>query len=149
VNDDWADFLHCLLAAHARFLVIGAHALAVHGVPRATQDLDVWISRHPDNVRAVISALAAFGAPLEALGISSADLERDNQVIQLGVPPNRIDVLTSISGVPDFEPAWMNRTEQLVRGHRVPFIGRGDLVSTKRASGRKKDLGDLELLGEL
>lgn len=148
MNDDWADFIQSLLDARARFLVIGAHALAVHGVPRATQDLDVWIGRDPENVRAVVSALAAFGAPLDALQISTADLGRANQVIQLGVPPNRIDVLTSVSGVPDFDAAWAHRTEQLVRGRMVPFIGRADLISTKRASGRKKDLGDLELLGE-
>jgi hypothetical protein len=148
VNDDWADFLQSMLEARARFLVVGAHALAVHGVPRATQDLDVWIARDEANVAAVVAALAAFGAPLEALRISPADLATDNQVIQLGVPPNRIDLLTALSGVPDFELAWHRRVWQSIRGHEVPFLGRDDLIATKRASGRKKDLGDLELLGE-
>ena len=85
-----------MLDARARFLVVGAHALAVHGVPRATQDLDVWIARDVANVTAVVAALAAFGAPLEALRISPADLATANQVIQLGVPPNRIDLLTAL-----------------------------------------------------
>ena len=148
MNDDWAEFIQSLIGADARFLVIGAHALAVHGVPRATQDLDLWIGRDAGNVRRVVKALAAFGAPFDALEISAADLERDNQVIQLGDPPNRIDVLTSISGVPDFTAAWQRRIEQPLRGQLVPFISRADLIATKKASGRKKDLGDLELLGE-
>ena len=148
MNDDWAEFIQSLIGAEARFLVIGAHALAVHGVPRATQDLDIWIGRDAANVGRVVKALAAFGAPLDALEISTSDLERANQVIQLGVPPNRIDVRTSISGVPDFTAAWERRLEQLVRGQMVPFISRADLIATKKASGRRKDLGDLELLGE-
>ena len=148
MNDDWADFVHAMLEARARFLIIGAHALAVHGIPRATQDLDVWIDRAPGNVRSVVSALAAFGAPIDVLQISTADLERSNQVIQLGVPPNRIDILTSISGVPEFDLAWARRTEQPIRGRQAGFIGRSDLIATKRASGRKKDIADLELLGD-
>jgi hypothetical protein len=149
VNDDWADFIQSLLEARARFLVVGAHALAIHGVPRATQDLDVWIARDPTNIAAVIRALATFGAPLDALQISPSDLERENQVIQLGLPPNRIDLLTSLSGMTSFDAAWARRAETTVRGQVVPFLGRADLIATKRATGRKKDLGDLELLGEV
>jgi hypothetical protein len=147
-NDDWPELLHQMLETRARFLVVGAHALAVHGVPRATQDLDVWIDRTPANVRAVITALRQFGAPIEELGISSADLERENMVAQIGVAPNRIDLLTSLSGVPDFSLAWNGRLEQLIRGRPIPFLGRQDLIATKRATGRTKDLADLESLGE-
>jgi hypothetical protein len=149
VNDDWSDFIHSLLDARSRFLVVGAHALALHGVPRATQDLDVWIDRDAQNVRTVLAALDAFGAPLESLGIDGADLQQPDRVIQIGVAPNRIDILTSLSGITDFERAWTQRVEQRIRGREVPFIGRDDLIATKRATGRRKDLGDLEMLGEI
>jgi hypothetical protein len=148
VSDDWSDALGALADAGARFLVVGAHAMAVHGVPRGTQDLDVWIDASPANAERVWRGLAAFGAPLEELGIGRDDFSRRGTVIQLGLPPNRIDLLTSISGVPDFETAWAERVEHAFGGRRVPFIGRGALVRNKRASGRRKDLADLEALGE-
>jgi hypothetical protein len=146
VTDDWLDFLAAMRAANARFLVVGAHALAVHGIPRATQDLDVWIERSSANADAVASALTAFGAPLAALEIGRAELTQEDQVIQIGVAPNRIDVLTSLSGLPDFEIAWSNRIEQRIGSTDVPFLGKADLIATKRATGRTKDLADLEQL---
>jgi hypothetical protein len=145
-NSHWAEFLHRLLERQARFLVVGAHALAVHGVPRATQDLDVWIDRDPRNVRAVVAALADFGAPLEDLKISHRNLETQNVVAQIGVAPNRIDLLTSLSGIPDFDAAWADRVEQPIRNQAIPFLGRQHLLDTKRATGRTKDLADLEAL---
>jgi hypothetical protein len=148
VTDDWADFLVALLDAGARFLVVGAHALAVHGVPRGTQDLDVWVDPEEGNAEKVWRALVAFGAPVAALGISQADFQRPETVVQLGVAPNRIDILTSISGVPDFGAAWANRVEHRVKGRAVPFVDRNTFVTNKRATGRLKDLGDLEALGE-
>jgi hypothetical protein len=148
VSDDWTDVLGALTDAGARFLVIGAHAMAVHGVPRGTQDLDVWIEASGTNAERVWRGLAAFGAPLEELGIGRDDLCRSGTVIQLGLPPNRIDLLTSISGVPDFETAWAERVEHAFGERRVPFIGRATLVRNKLASGRRKDLADLEALGE-
>ena len=149
VTDDWIDFLFALLDAGARFLVVGAHAMAVHGVPRATQDLDVWVDPAGDNTERVWRALAAFGAPLAALEVSGEDLRAPDRVIQFGVPPNRVDVMTSISGVPDFGAAWNARAEHAVRGRAVPFLGRSAFIANKRASGRTKDLADLEALGEL
>ena len=148
MTDDWVDFLFALVDAGARFLVVGAHALAVYGVPRSTQDIDIWIDARPANTDAVIAALRTFGAPLAALQIAPEDLQRPNTVIQLGVAPNRIDLLTSISGVADFGLAWDDRVEHEVRGRRVPFVGRAALVANKRSTGRRKDLGDLEALGE-
>lgn len=148
MTDDWIDLLAALLEVEARFLVVGAHAMAVHGIPRGTQDLDVWIDPRPENAERVWGALATFGAPLAALGIARDDLRRPGNVIQLGLPPNRIDLLTSISGVPDFDSAWASRVEQVVSGRRVPFLGRAALVENKRATARYKDLGDLEALGE-
>lgn len=149
MNEDWTELLGALSASGARYLVVGAHALAVHGVPRGTQDLDVWIDRGRDNVERVWRGLAAFGAPLDGLGVTRDDLRRPDTVIQLGLPPNRIDLLTSISGIQDFETAWSDRVEHAFGGRQVPFIGRATLIRNKRESGRRKDLADLEALGEL
>jgi hypothetical protein len=148
VTDDWADFLVALLASGARFIVVGAHALAVHGVPRATQDLDVWVEPTRENAERVWEALIRFGAPLGDLDISQEDFVRPETVVQIGLPPNRIDVLTGITGVGDFDVAWAARTEHEVGGHTIPFLGRQTLVTNKRATGRLKDLADIEALGE-
>jgi hypothetical protein len=148
VNRDFRDLLAALLEAGVRFLVVGAHAMAVHGVPRATGDLDVWIGPDADNADGTWSALVAFGAPLAAMGIARADLGRPDQVVQVGLPPRRIDILTSISGVA-FSDAWPGRVTHDVDGLAVPFLGRAALVRNKRASGRAKDLADLEALGEI
>jgi hypothetical protein len=147
VNEDFRDFLAALLEAGVRFLVVGAHAMAVHGVPRATGDLDVWIAPDSGNADRTWSALARFGAPLASMGITRSDLGRPDQVVQVGLPPRRIDILTSISGVA-FEEAWPDRVTLETVGLAVPFLGRGALVRNKRASGRAKDLADLEALGE-
>lgn len=147
MNPDFVDFLSALLAAEARFLVVGAHALAVHGVPRATGDIDIWIDRSPGNVALVWRAMATFGAPAAALGVTPADLEMPETVVQIGLPPRRIDVLTDVTGLA-FEDAWVSRVIHRIDHIAVPFIGRDDLVRNKRATGRYKDLGDLEALGE-
>lgn len=140
--------LSALLHADARFVVVGAHALAVHGVPRGTQDLDILVDPTPENAERVWRALAAFGAPMATLGISRVDFVRPDTVVQFGLPPNRIDFLTSISGVADFETVWSGRVTHELRGRSVPFIGRQELLANKRASGRRKDLADVEALGE-
>ena len=150
MHEDWRDLLAGLHAAKARYLIVGAHAMAVHGVPRGTQDIDLWIEATLDNAEKVWHALVEFGAPLESLGISLADLYRPDTVVQLGVPPNRVDLLTSISGLPDFQAAWVDRTESDFGGVRgVAFLGRQALIQSKRAAARRKDLADLEALGEL
>lgn len=147
MNEDFKDLLAALLGAEARFLVVGAHAMAVHGVPRATGDLDVWVARDAPNVERVWSALTRFGAPVAAMGVSRGDLTRPDMVVQIGLPPRRIDVLTSISGV-EFDEAWPGRVTHELDGLSVPFLGRAALVCNKRASGRAKDQADLEALGE-
>jgi hypothetical protein len=147
VNEDFRDLLAALLEAQARFLVVGAHAMAVHGVPRATGDLDVWIAADADNVDRVWDALLRFGAPVAAMGVRREDLNRPEVVVQIGLPPRRIDILTSITGVA-FADAWPGRVTHDVGGLPVPFLGRAALVRNKRATGRAKDRADLEALGE-
>ena len=147
MNEDFLDLLGALIAAEARFLVVGAHAMAVHGVPRATGDLDVWVSTEAANADRVWEALLRFGAPVAAMGVSRQDLSRPEQVVQIGLPPRRIDILTSISGV-SFDEAWGGRVTHEVGGLAVPFLGRDELVRNKRATGRTKDRADLEALGE-
>lgn len=145
--DDFRDLLRELVAADAEFLVVGAHALSVHGVPRATGDLDVWVRPVPENATRVVTALRKFGAPVESLAIDARDFTLPDVVAQLGVPPYRIDLLTSISGV-QFEPAWTERAYGEIAGVRVPVLGRQAFIQNKRATGRIKDLADLEALGE-
>lgn len=148
MSDPFRDIIRELQAAEARFLVVGAHALAVHGVPRATADLDLFVAADKANAKRVWQALAAFGAPLDALGITVAELAQPDLVAQLGVPPYRIDVLTGLTGV-RFKDAWSRRQETTFEGlARVPVISREDLIRNKRATGRTRDLADIEALGE-
>lgn len=149
MTEDWLELLQAFVDAGGRFLVVGAHAMAVHGVPRGTQDLDLWIDKDHGNAGRVWRALAAFGAPLASLGVTLEDLERPGVVIQLGLPPNRIDILTTLTGLDNFADAWGGRVEHVMVGLRVPFLGRAALITNKRATGRRKDLADLEALGEL
>ena len=121
--------------------------MAVHGVPRATGDLDVWVATDPANADRVWAALSRFGAPVAAMGVGREDLTRPDQVVQIGLPPRRIDILTSISGV-SFDEAWKGRVTHEIGGLPVPFLGRAELVRNKRATGRTKDRADLEALGE-
>lgn len=143
MNEDYRDILAALIAEQARFLVVGAHALAVHGYPRATVDIDIWIEPTPENADRVWRALAVFGAPLQDLDVTKNDLTRADVVAQFGLPPNRIDILTGVSGL-TFDGAWINRLEAPIEGVRVPVIGLNDLVANKQASGRDKDRADVK-----
>lgn len=140
---DYVDMLRALVASGVEFLLVGAHAMAAHGVPRATIDLDVRAST--ENAPRVIAALRAFGAPLSAHGVTQEDFERSGTVYQLGLPPNRIDLITRISGV-EFEEAWASRIITKIGDLEIPVIGRGPLLANKRASGRDKDWVDVRLL---
>lgn len=135
--------LSAFAAEGADYLVVGAYALAAHGAPRATGDLDLWIRRAEENAGRVMRALAAFGAPVAEL--SPDDLLAPERVIQLGVAPSRIDILTSIDGV-EFDEAWPNRLVAEVDGVTVPLLGRADLIRNKRAAGRPRDLADVAQL---
>lgn len=148
LNEDFVDILECLRESGAEFLIVGAHALAVHGVARATGDLDLLVRPVPENARRVLEALRAFGAPVQVHGLTLADLTTEGTVYQVGLPPRRIDIITAIDGV-GFEDAWASRTTRNAAGLALPFLGLDALIENKRAAGRAKDLADVAALREL
>lgn len=143
LNPHFREMLSILSDEGVEFLVVGAYALAAHGVPRATGDLDFWVRREAENAGRLMGALERFGAPTER--ISSDDFLEENLVFQIGREPSRIDFLTSIDGV-EFDEAWGSRVEVELDGVRVPILGKADLIRNKRAVGRTRDLADLEQL---
>ncbi|MBB3208736.1 hypothetical protein FHS27_004568 [Rhodopirellula rubra] len=144
-NPDFKDMLRALSDAKIDFLLVGAYAVAAHGHPRATGDLDIWVRPDSDTAPKVYRVLAEFGAPLHDLTI--ADLARPGMVFQIGVEPSRIDILTAISGV-DFDHAWANRLAVEMEDVQLSVIGRADLIVNKRACGRPKDIADAETLDQ-
>ncbi len=145
LNEDYSDMLRCLAEENVRFLLVGAYALAAHGLPRATLDIDFWVEPTPDNARAVMRALAKFGAPLGSL--TEADLTRTDTIFQIGVPPRRIDIITGVDGL-DFQPTYARALMLSIDGIDVRVPNRDDLIQNKRASGRTKDLADAEWLAD-
>ncbi|MGH7288780.1 MAG: nucleotidyl transferase AbiEii/AbiGii toxin family protein [Myxococcota bacterium] len=143
MNPDFRDMLFALSGEGVEYLLVGAYALAVHGMPRATGDMDLWVRPSTENAARALAALRRFGAPLGEL--SEADLTRPGTVFQIGVAPRRIDFLTSIDGV-EFEPAWRNRVTTVLADLEVPVLSREDFVTNKRAVGRPKDLADVAWL---
>jgi hypothetical protein len=143
LNPDFRDILCEFTAADVEFLLVGAYAMATLGLPRSTGDIDLWVRADAANARRVFVALARFGAPMA--GIAEADFARPGVVFQVGVAPQRIDVLTSIDGV-EFDEAWPSRRESIVGGVKVPVIGRDHLLKNKRATGRPKDRLDADWL---
>jgi hypothetical protein len=142
-NPDFKDLFAALFDAQADFIVVGAHAVMVYTEPRYTKDLDVWVRPTPDNAARVFRALEAFGAPLADLKVE--DLATEGVVFQIGVAPNRIDILTAIDGV-DFEEAWMRRRRSNYAGISISLLSQDDLIRNKRAAGRPQDLLDLAKL---
>jgi hypothetical protein len=145
LHRDFEDFLCALCDAGAEFVIVGAYAMSFHGVPRATGDIDILVRPSPDNAARVWAALESFGAPLEATDLTREDLTVPGTVYQIGVAPRRIDVLTAVSGL-TFDEAWASRASLELGSRTVHFIGRDALARNKRASGRPKDLVDLEIL---
>jgi len=143
LDKDFNEFVELFLAHDVRFLIIGGYALATHGLPRATGDLDAWVWADSANAIKILAALEEFG--FGDVGITVADLSRDDSVIQLGYPPYRIDIITTISGV-DFESAWTRRLMMDLNGRQVGFIGREDLITNKKAVGRPQDIADVQRL---
>jgi hypothetical protein len=145
LNADFKDLLVCFGREGVEYVLVGAYALAFHGAPRATGDIDVFVRATAANAERTWRALMAFGAPLAAAGVQARDFATPGLVYQIGLPPRRIDVLTEISGV-SFDEAWESRVLADLDGLPVPFLGREALIANKRASGRLKDLADVERL---
>lgn len=143
LNPDFRDMLSAFSAENVEYLIVGAFALAAHGVPRSTGDLDFWIRPTRENAERVLRALSAFGAPVVEVRLE--DLQTPDMVLQFGVQPSRIDLLTSIDGV-EFEPAWQRRITTDVDGMDVQILGLDDLLTNKKATGRPQDLADLVAL---
>jgi hypothetical protein len=145
LNDDFVDIIRSFQQSDVDFMIIGAHALAVHGIVRSTGDLDIFVRPSPQNAERVFAALEAFGAPLRVHGIEAADFSQHGTVYQLGLPPRRIDILTTISGV-DFDDASTGARHVELEGLRFRVPSREVLLINKRASGRPKDLEDARKL---
>ncbi|MFT6395728.1 MAG: hypothetical protein ACJAYU_000470 [Bradymonadia bacterium] len=148
LNDDFRDLLHALDEREVDFVIVGAHAMAVHGVARATGDIDILVRATAENALRVVAALRDFGAPLGVHGATVEDFTQLGWVYQMGLPPRRIDLLTSISGV-SFDEAWQDRCSVEVGELTLPFIGLAALRTNKLATGRPKDLADVAMLDEL
>ena len=143
LNKDLREFVGLLNSNRVDYLIVGAFAVAFHGFPRYTGDLDFLVRPTEENAGRLLQALSEFG--FASLGIQASDLQSPGKVVQLGVSPNRIDLLTVISGV-TFEEAWASRQDGELDGVPVAFIGRTDLIRNKESTGRAKDLGDVEEL---
>lgn len=143
INPDFRDLFAALNAAAARYLLVGGYALAVHAQPRFTKDLDVWVEPTPENAARVHAALADFGAPLTDLRLS--DLSTAGLIFQIGIPPNRIDILTAIDGVA-FADAWPSRLAAAYGDQSITVIGKAELIRNKRATGRAQDALDADVL---
>ena len=145
-NSDFKDLLNTFNRCEVEYLVVGGYAVMLYAEPRYTKDLEVWVRPSRENADRVFRALAEFGAPLA--GIYPVEFSKEEMIYQLGVPPARIDVVTSITGV-TFEAAWARRTEAEYEDIGAHFIGLDDLIANKRAVGRASDLADCERLARL
>jgi len=145
VQQDFKDLLELFNKHKVDYIVVGGYALGFHGAPRYTGDLDIFVRPDAVNARRIMQALDEFG--FGSVGLTAADFEKAGKVVQLGFPPVRVDIITSITGV-----TWEQARSGRVEGHfgdvLVPFIGRDEFIANKRALGRKKDLADLEAVGE-
>ncbi|MFH0998470.1 MAG: DUF6036 family nucleotidyltransferase [Pseudomonadota bacterium] len=146
LNEDYKDMLHALSEEKVRFLLVGAYALAAHGYPRATMDIDIWGMPSPQHADAVLRALHRFGAPLHNL--SKEDLQKDGTIFQIGVAPRRIDIITTASGL-QFEDAYEQSLSLNIEGIELHIPSIDDLIRNKRAVGRTKDMADVESLESL
>ena len=145
VQQDFKELLALLNEHKVEYVIVGGYALAFHGAPRYTGDMDIFVKNHKQNAKRILAALKDFG--FGSLELSIDDFEQPNMVIQLGITPVRIDIITSLTGV-TWEQVYSNRVKGKYGDVPAEYIGRGELVANKRAVGRKRDLADLEALGE-
>ena len=145
LNNDYKDMLRALLDEQVEFLLVGAYALACHGYPRSTLDIDIWVKPSRENAKALLKALVSFGAP--TADISQEDFETSGIIFQIGVAPRRIDIITSITGL-DFDKTFEKSLEVDIEGLTVRIPSVDDLIINKKATGRTKDLADVEMLSK-
>ena len=143
LNSDYKDILLILSEKKVKFLLVGAYAMAVHGYPRSTMDIDLWVMPEPENAVLALQALEIFGAPTGDL--SPEDLQKEGLIFQIGIAPRRIDILTSIDGL-KFEEAFGHSKLIDIEGIPVHVLSIPDLIVNKRSTGRLKDLADVESL---
>ena len=143
MNPDFLDIIRALSDAEARFIIVGAYALNVYINPRATGDLDIWVEPTPENAVKIMAALREFGAPLA--DVAESDFTQPGTTLQIGLPPRRIDLLTDLSGL-QFSEVWADRRMFPIGPFTVPFLSKAALIKNKRATGRPKDLVDLDEL---
>jgi predicted nucleotidyltransferase len=142
-NPDFKEFIQSLNDNQVRYLIVGGYAVAFHGYPRYTKDIDIWVEMSQHNAEQMLEALAQFG--FGSLALSAEDFNTPDRVIQLGYPPNRIDIITTPDGI-DFTTCYATKVEVEIDGITVDFIDLDNLKLNKRASGRLQDLADLENL---
>lgn len=143
LNPDFKDMLSCLKEEEVEFIIVGAYALAAHGFPRATGDIDIWVRNSSTNAQKIMDALKKFGAPTSNL--AEEDFTSPDMVVQIGVEPSRIDLLTRISGV-EFDGAWKNKVSISINDLEIYVLSKADLLKNKLATGRDKDQGDIAWL---
>lgn len=143
LNPDFRDILSCLKDEEVEFIVVGAYALAAHGLPRATGDIDIWVRNSPSNAPKIMRALMKFGAPISNL--SEEEFTSPDMIIQLGIEPCRIDIMTGIDGI-KFDEAWKNKVNITIDDLKIYILSKADLLKNKLATGRDKDHGDIAWL---
>ena len=139
-SSDFEELFACFNARRVRAIVVGGHALAFHGHPRFTKDLDIFVDSSPENARVLLEALSDFG--FGSVGLTVNDFTTPGRIVQLGVAPNRIDLMTAIDGV-SFDEAWAGRVEGRFGGQSVSYLGRAEFLRNKRAAGRPQDVADI------
>ena len=142
-SQDFREFIELLIKNKAEYLIVGGYAVGIHGHPRYTGDLDIWLNSTPNNAEQILKSVNEFG--FSSFKLTQTDFTKAGNVIQLGYPPLRIDLLTEIDGV-SFEECFKNRKEVVIGGLKVNFIGYNDLLKNKKESGRLRDIDDIENL---
>ncbi len=143
LNKDFKEFIELLNANNVKYLIVGGYAVGIHGYPRYTKDLDIWIFVSYENAENVLKSLKQFG--FGSLGLQEDDFLKPDEFVQLGYPPNRIDIVTSCDGV-EFETCYQSRNEVVIDGLLINFIDIENLKKNKKASARPQDLADLDNL---
>lgn len=144
-NEDYKEMLECLIRENVRFILVGAYALAAHGFPRATLDIDIWVEPSQDNVENLLLALKKFGAPL--FQIKKDDFLADDTIFQIGVAPRRVDIITGISGVL-FQEAFKEAVTTEIDGIKLKILSLKHIIQNKKTLGRHKDIDDIEKINK-